>query len=176
MARGKVPTGVRPPLDHLAHLDRTESRIDGFGDIESDHYYTLYPIMLPRPENGVEKATIVCGSCHQTVRCKVYSVSATYRIYRRTSAGNLAMLLAMVAAILTFNAIIFGWLRGPIAEHWILPVSILAAVGPVPALMRAFSGRRPDWTTGVRLLRSKGHSLRAAGSTHSRETMSMPNV
>ena len=39
----------------------------------------------------MEKATIVCGSCQETVRCKVYSVSATERAYRRTFAVSLAL-------------------------------------------------------------------------------------
>lgn len=172
MTRAKASDWL--PLDHLAHLDRTDRLFDGV-DIVSDLYYTLHPVQLPRPDSGVQKATIVCGSCRKTVRCKAYSVPATERAYRRTSAVNLTLLLIMVIGVGAFNAVAFGKLHGT-AKEWILPVSLAAAFGPVPSLMRALWRRRPDRATGVRLLRSKGHSLRAAGSTHSCETTPMPNI
>lgn len=172
MARAKTSDWL--PHDHLAHLDRTQSVFDG-ADVVSDLYYTLHPVRLPRPDSGVEEATIVCGSCQETVRCNVYSVSATERAYRRTFAVNLLLLLIMVIGVGAFNAVAFGALHGT-AKAWILPASLVAAFGPVPSLMRTLFRKRPDRATGVRLLRSKGHSLRPAGSTHSSEITRMPNI
>jgi len=95
--------------------------------------------------------------------------------FRRTFAANLTLLLIMVIGIGAYNAVAFGGLHGT-AKEWILPASLAAGFGPVPSLMRALFRKRPDRATGVRLLRSKGHSLRAAGSTHSHEITPMPNV
>lgn len=95
-------------------------------DVVSDRYYTLHPVRLPCPDSGVEKATIVCGSCGQTVRCKVYSISATERAYRRTFAVNVALLLIMLIGIAAFNAVAFGDFmeppnRGSCRRRWRQP-------------------------------------------------------